>query len=66
LVVTGLKRRVITGSGGFVVPFFEITDRISLEIVKVEVRTQDSLDCNGVPIDTDGVAIVKVCSNKET
>lgn len=66
IVVTGLKRRVISGRGGLVVPFFEQTNRISLENMKVEVRTKDSLDSNGVPIDTDGVAIIKVKSDSES
>lgn len=65
IVVTGLKRRVISGKGGFVVPFFEQTDRISLENMKVEVKTHESLDRNGVPIDTDGVAIIKVKSSSD-
>jgi len=63
IVVTGLKRRVISGKGGFVVPFFEQTNRLSLENMKVEVKTHESLDSNGVPIDTDGVAIIKVKSD---
>lgn len=65
IVVTGLKRRVISGRGGFVIPFFEQTDRISLENMKVEVKTHESLDKNGVPIDTDGVAIIKVKSSSD-
>ncbi|MDF2878244.1 MAG: flotillin [Clostridia bacterium] len=66
IVVTGLKKRVITGAGGIVIPFFEQAHRISLENIKVEVRTTDSLDSNGVPIDTDGVVIVKVKSQKDS
>jgi len=31
--------------------------------MKVEVKTHESLDSNGVPIDTDGVAIIKVKSD---
>lgn len=65
IVVTGLKRRVISGRGGIVIPFFEQCDRISLENMKVEVKTHESLDKNGVPIDTDGVAIIKVKSDTE-
>lgn len=65
IVVTGLKRRVISGRGGFVIPFFEQADRISLENMKVEVKTHESLDKNGVPIDTDGVAIIKVKSSAD-
>ena len=33
--------------------------------MKVEVKTHESLDKNGVPIDTDGVAIIKVKSDTE-
>ncbi|MDO4534945.1 MAG: SPFH domain-containing protein [Clostridium perfringens] len=65
IVVTGLKRRVISGRGGIVIPFFEQCDRISLENMKVEVKTHESLDKNGVPIDTDGVAIIKVKSDTD-
>ncbi|GAB6170378.1 flotillin family protein [Clostridium carnis] len=65
IVVTGLKRRVISGRGSIVIPFFEQCDRISLENMKVEVKTHESLDKNGVPIDTDGVAIIKVKSSHD-
>ena len=64
IVVTGLKRRVISGSGG--IPYLEQTSRISLENIKVEVKTHESLDSNGVPIDTDGVAIIKVNSDPKS
>lgn len=37
LVVTGLKKRVISGGGGMVIPLFEKTDVISLENMKIEV-----------------------------
>lgn len=52
-VVTGLKRRVISGSGGIVISYLEQTSGISLENIKVEVKTHESLDSNGVPIDTE-------------
>ena len=66
MVVTGLKRRVISGSGGIVIPYLEQISRISLENIKVEVKTHESLDSNGVPIDTDGVAIIKVNSDPKS
>lgn len=65
IVVTGLKKRVISGAGGVVIPIFEQCDKISLENMKVEIKTFGSLDSNGVPIDTDGVAIIKIRSEKE-
>lgn len=66
IVVTGLRRRVISGSGGIVIPYLEQISRISLENIKVEVKTHESLDSNGVPIDTDGVAIIKVNSDPKS
>lgn len=65
IVVTGLKKRVISGAGGIVIPIFEQVDRISLENMKVEIKTFGSLDSNGVPLDTDGVAIIKIKSDKD-
>lgn len=66
LVVTGLKKRVISGGGGFVIPMFERTDRISLENMKIEVRTQGALTEQGVGIIVDGIAIIKIKSDKES
>lgn len=66
IVITGLKKRVISGKGGIVIPFFEQQDKISLENMKVEVRTNESLDSNGVPLSVDGIAIVKVKSDDDS
>lgn len=41
IVVTGLRRRVISGSGGIVIPYLEQISRISLENIKVEVKTHE-------------------------
>ncbi|WP_313134573.1 flotillin family protein [Anaerocolumna sp.] len=66
LVVTGLKKRVISGGGGFVVPLLERTDKISLENMKIEVRTESAMTEQGVDIRADGVAVIKVKSDKES
>ncbi len=66
LVVTGLKKRVISGAGGFVFPLLERTDVISLENMKIDVRTDGALTEQGVGIIADGVAIVKVKSTTES
>lgn len=66
LVVTGLRKRVISGGGGIVVPLLEKTDRISLENIKIEVRTAGALTEQGVDIKADGVAVIKVKSDKES
>ncbi len=66
LVVTGLKQRVIAGGGGIVIPVLERTDRISLENMKIEVKSEGALTEQGVAIVTDGVAVIKVKSDKES
>jgi len=66
LVVTGLKKRVISGGGGFVIPLLEKTDQISLENMKIEVKTDGALTEQGVDITADGVAVIKVKSDKES
>lgn len=66
VVVTGLKKRVISGGGGFVVPLLERSDRISLENMKIEIRTDGARTEQGVDIRADGVAVIKVKSDKES
>lgn len=66
LVVTGLRKRVISGGGGLVIPILERTDRISLENMKIQVVTQGALTEQGVDIIANGVAIIKVKSDKES
>ncbi|MFZ5966697.1 MAG: flotillin family protein [Bacillota bacterium] len=66
LVVTGLKKRVISGGGGFVIPILEKTDKISLENMKIYVKTAGALTEQGVDIKADGVAVMKVKSDRES
>lgn len=66
LVVTGLRKRVITGGGGLVVPLLERTDKMSLENMEIEIRIEGALTGQGVGISADGVAVVKVKSDTES
>lgn len=66
VVVTGLKKRVISGGGGLVIPFLERTDKISLENMKIEVKIGNALTEQGVGIAADGVAVIKVKSDQES
>ena len=65
MVITGLRKRVISGGGGFVVPLLERADCISLENIKVEVQVKEALSMLGVEISASGVAVIKVKNNKE-
>ena len=66
LVITGLRKKVISGGGGFVIPLLERADKISLENMKIEVRTEGARTEQGVDIRADGVAVIKVKSDKES
>ncbi len=67
LVVTGFRgRRVITGGGGIVVPMLERMDVISLENMQIDIRIDGALTSQGVGIVADGVAVVKVKSDRES
>ena len=66
LVVTGLKTKVISGGGGFVIPLLERSDKISLENMKIEVRIEGARTSQGVDIRADGVAVIKVKSDKDS
>lgn len=59
-VVTGLRKRIITGGGGVVVPVFERVDYISLGNIQLEVITEESMSLQGVPIGVIGTAVIKV------
>lgn len=66
LVVTGLKKRVISGGGGIVIPLLERSDRISLENMKIDVTIEGARTEQGVDIRADGVAVIKVKSDRES
>ena len=65
MLITGLRKRVIMGGGGIVLPIFERADKISLENIKVIVTQKDLLSSESVPVNVDVVAAIKVMSNQE-
>jgi len=65
-VVTGLKKRVITGGGTMVVPVLERIDVISLENIPLNISTTGAMTIQGVPITATGVAVIKVKNEKES
>ncbi len=66
MVVTGLKKRVITGGGGLVVPVLERTDTISLGNIQLNINTSQTMSSQGVPIDVVGTAVIKVRNTHES
>lgn len=66
MVVTGLRKKVITGGGGFVIPVLERTDIISLGNIQLNISTSQTMSSQGVPIDVLGTAVIKVRNTHES
>jgi flotillin len=73
LVISGRKRvveengekktvgyRLVRGGGTFVWPIKERAQRMSLELMNLEVRTPEVYTVHGVPVAVDGVAQIKI------
>src|SRR3954447_6480180 len=52
--------RIVRGGGTFVWPFREKVQRLSLELLQFDVRTQETYTTHGVPVQIDGVCMVKI------
>lgn len=65
-IVTGLKKRVINGGGGFVIPMFERIDIISLSAIGLSVAIEDSRSSQQVPVNVDSTVVVKVRNEKDS
>ena len=55
-----LGPRIVRGGGTFVSPFREQVQRLSLELMQFDVRTGETYSMHGVPMQVDGVCMVKV------
>jgi flotillin len=68
LIISGRKKRgrgyrIIRGGGTFVWPFREKVQQLSLELLQFDVRTSETYSMHGVPVQVDGVCMVKVDSS---
>src|SRR5919204_4315657 len=68
LIISGRKKRgrgyrIIRGGGTFVWPFREKVQQLSLELMQFDVRTAETYSMHGVPVQIDGVCMVKVDSS---
>src|SRR3954465_11201118 len=57
--------RIVRGGGTYVRPFRERVQRLSLELLQFDVRTQETYTAHGVPVSIDGVCMVKIDSSEE-
>jgi flotillin len=56
--------RIVTGGRAFIMPVIERVDDLSLELMTIEVTTPDVYTLEGVPVTVDGVAQVKIGSDR--
>jgi flotillin len=57
--------RIVRGGGTYVRPFREKVQRLSLELMQFDVRTAETYSMHGVPVQVDGVCMVKVDPSDE-
>lgn len=64
MVITGLKKRVLSGRGGIMIPFLETSCSISLENISMTTDVNEAPSKQGIFVNIVGTAVVKV-ENKE-
>jgi flotillin len=57
--------RIVHGGGTYVRPFREEVARLSLELMQFDIRTGETYSMHGVPLQVDGVCMVKVDPSEE-
>jgi len=72
MIISGLRHgsrryRIVAGGGGFLLPFFQQRNDLSLEVMTIEVHSQaPMITKTGVPIFVEGVAQVKVKGDEDS
>ena len=66
MVITGLKKRVLSGKGGFMIPFLETSCIISLENISMTTDVTEAPSQQGIFMDVIGTAVVKVRNQTES
>src|ERR671928_267868 len=65
LIISGRRKgdhgyRIVRGGGTYVRPFRERVQRLSLELMQFDVRSAETYTMHGVPVQVDGVCMVKI------
>ena len=66
-LISGLKKepRVIIGKAALRVPFFERVDKLTLELIQIDVKTSKVPTADFINVDVDAVANVRIPNNPE-
>lgn len=68
LIISGMHKesRVVTGRAAIKLPFFERKDRLSLKIIKIDVKTKEAVPTNEfINVNVDAVVTAKISSDPE-
>jgi flotillin len=66
-LISGLRKepRVIIGKATLRIPFFERVDKLTLELIQIDVRTSQVPTADFINVDVDAVANVRIPNNAE-
>ena len=62
---SGRRVKIVRGGGAFIMPIIQQREHISLLSHKLDIATPEVYTSEGVPVMTDGVAVIKVGSSVE-
>lgn len=68
IIISGIKKepRVVIGKAAIKIPFFERKDRLTLKVMKIDVKTRESVPTNEfINVNVDAVVTLKISSDKE-
>ncbi len=66
LVITGLRKRVLSGRGGFMIPFLETSCTVSLENISMTTDVNEAPSKQGIFINIIGTAVVKIENDSQS
>lgn len=66
MVITGLKKRVLSGKGGFMIPFLETSCIISLENMSMTTDVNEAPSKQGIFVNIVGTAVIKVKNDPQS
>ncbi|MBQ3422572.1 MAG: flotillin family protein, partial [Romboutsia sp.] len=66
-LISGLRKepRVLIGKAGIRIPFFERVDKLTLELIQIDVRTSRVPTADFINVDVDAVANVRIPKDNE-
>ncbi len=67
-IISGIRRRkkILIGRAGFRIPLIERLDKLSLDVMQVDVKTSEAVPTNEfINVTVDGVANIKISSDPE-